>query len=106
MVWRCGSIGRGVSVTTRATTAWAVLPVNGGSPVKSSYSTATRPATTARAGGSRAHLGCSRGAAGELSPAHGLLGAQVVRRPQPHPGLGHPGPTRLAGGERDAEIGH
>ena len=42
IVWRCGSIGRGVSVTTRATTAWAVLPVNGGSPVSISYSTAPR----------------------------------------------------------------
>ncbi len=33
MVWRWGSSGRGVSVTTRATMAWAVEPVNGGSPV-------------------------------------------------------------------------
>ena len=40
MVWRCGIIGRGLSVTTRATTACAVLPVNGGSPVSISYSTA------------------------------------------------------------------
>ena len=36
MVCRWGSIGRGLSVTTRATTAWAVEPVNGGSPVSSS----------------------------------------------------------------------
>ena len=34
--------GRGLSVTTRATTACAVLPVNGGSPVSISYSTAPR----------------------------------------------------------------
>ncbi len=33
MVLRCGVIGRGVSVTTRATMAWAVEPVKGGSPV-------------------------------------------------------------------------
>ena len=32
--------GRGLSVTTRATTACAVAPVNGGSPVSISYSTA------------------------------------------------------------------
>ena len=33
IVWRCGTIGRGDSVTTLATTACAVDPVNGGSPV-------------------------------------------------------------------------
>ena len=33
MVCRCGTNGRGVSVTTRATTACAVEPVKGGSPV-------------------------------------------------------------------------
>ena len=33
IVCRCASIGLGVSVTTRATMACAVEPVNGGSPV-------------------------------------------------------------------------
>ena len=33
MVCRCGRMGRGVSVSTRATIACAVEPVNGGSPV-------------------------------------------------------------------------
>jgi len=32
MVWRCAASGLGLSVTTRATTACAVDPVNGGSP--------------------------------------------------------------------------
>ena len=39
MVCRCGRIGRGGSVSTRATIACAVEPVNGGSPVSISYST-------------------------------------------------------------------
>jgi hypothetical protein len=33
MVWRWVPSGRGLSVSTRATTACAVLPVKGGSPV-------------------------------------------------------------------------
>ena len=33
IVCRCTASGRGVSVSTRATTACAVCPVNGGSPV-------------------------------------------------------------------------
>ncbi|CAN5836237.1 hypothetical protein BH24GEM1_BH24GEM1_30070 [soil metagenome] len=33
MVWRWVPSGRGLSVSTRATTACAVWPVNGGSPV-------------------------------------------------------------------------
>ena len=33
MVCRWGMSGRGLSVSTRATTAWAVAPVKGGSPV-------------------------------------------------------------------------
>ena len=40
MVWRWAWSGRGDSVTTRATIACAVEPVNGGSPVSASYSTA------------------------------------------------------------------
>ena len=39
MVCRRGIIGRGASVTTWATIACAVEPVNGGSPASISYST-------------------------------------------------------------------
>ena len=42
IVCRCGTSGRGLSVTTRATTACAVAPVNGGSAVSISYSTAPK----------------------------------------------------------------
>jgi len=38
-VCRCEVSERGFSVTTRATIAWALAPVNGGSPVSISYST-------------------------------------------------------------------
>ena len=49
----------GDSVTTRATTAWAVEPVNGGSPVSISYSTAPRAYTSDRAVISRSPIACS-----------------------------------------------
>ena len=45
-------------------------------------------------------------AGGDLPLAHRLLRAHVVRGPQGHARLGHPGPASLAGGERDAEVGH
>ena len=59
IVCRCGSIGRGLSVTTRATTACAVVPVNGGSPVSISYSTQPRAYTSERAVISRSPIACS-----------------------------------------------
>ena len=59
MVWRCGRSGRGLSVTTRATIACAVEPVNGGSPVSISYSTAPSAYTSERAVISRSPIACS-----------------------------------------------
>jgi hypothetical protein len=59
IVWRWGSSGRGLSVTTRATTACAVLPVNGGSPESISYSTAPSAYTSERAVMSRSPIACS-----------------------------------------------
>ena len=50
--------------------------------------------------------GVDVGAGGDLALAHRLLGAHVVRRAERHAGLGHPVPAGLAGGERDAEVGH
>ena len=91
IVWRWVVSERGLSVTTRATTAWAVEPVNGGSPESISYSTAAQ--------------GVDVRAGGDLALAHRLLGAHVVRRAERHAGLGHPAPAGLAGRERDAEVG-
>ena len=48
-VCRCGRSGLGASVSTRATIPWAVLPVNGGSPVSISYSTHPSAYTSLRA---------------------------------------------------------
>jgi hypothetical protein len=59
MVWRWAWSGRGVSVTTRATIAWAVEPVNGGSPVSISYSTAPIAYTSERPVISRSPIACS-----------------------------------------------
>jgi hypothetical protein len=42
----------------------------------------------------------------DLALAHRLLGAHVVGSAERHAGLGHPGATRLAGSQGDAEIRH
>jgi hypothetical protein len=42
----------------------------------------------------------------DLPLAHRLLGTHVVRRPETHPGLGHPRAARLARGEGNPEIRH
>jgi hypothetical protein len=58
-VWRWEMSGRGVSVTTFATIACAVGPVNGGSPTSISYSTAPKAYTSLRAVSSRSPIACS-----------------------------------------------
>ena len=42
----------------------------------------------------------------QFAVAHRLLGTHVVRRPQAHSRLGHPGATGLGGRQGDAEIRH
>jgi hypothetical protein len=92
MVWRWGSIGRGVSVTTRATTALRRA--------RRERRVAGQQLVEDRAQGVDVRAG------GDLALAHRLLGAHIVRCTERHAGLGHPGPAGLAGGERDAEVGH
>ena len=45
-------------------------------------------------------------AGGDLPLAHRLLGAHVVRGAERHAGFRHARPAGLAGGKRDAEVGH
>ena len=59
MVCRRGIIGRGDSVTTWATIACAVEPVNGGSPVSISYSTQPSAYMSERPVISRSPMACS-----------------------------------------------
>ena len=83
----------GSAVITLATMAWAVGPVNGGSPDQHLVGD----------GAEGVHVG----AAGDGALAHGLLGRHVVRRAERHAGLGHPAAAAGAGdGQRDAEVGH
>jgi hypothetical protein len=59
MVFRWMVSERGSSVITRATIAWAVGPVKGGSPTSISYSTHPRAYTSLLAVISRSPIACS-----------------------------------------------